>query len=244
MNDMTPVGAGHNNPPADDPIDAALAEYGDAISEAESWLDGAKVENEGQMKAIDVLAKQIRAARSAVDKARDDATKPLHDAWKGEVARWKPTQDDLDRIQKGLAKIVNDFKVAEKARRDTEEAEKRRAAEEAARAAREAAQAVDEGNIESVRAADRAKEDAEIAASQARKAASDAKAVKGLRTVTKFAFEEPTEANPRGGRRLALNDIAQNDPEAITAFIDDYVRRNHTIRPIAGVRVWQEQEAY
>ena len=39
----------HNNPP--DPIDEALAPFGDVISEAENWLDGSPVENEAQMKA-------------------------------------------------------------------------------------------------------------------------------------------------------------------------------------------------
>ena len=42
--------AGDNNPPS--PIDEALAPYGDFISEAETWADGAEVENEGQMKAV------------------------------------------------------------------------------------------------------------------------------------------------------------------------------------------------
>ncbi|MFE3839666.1 hypothetical protein ABNX41_21830, partial [Rhodobacteraceae bacterium PA1-206B] len=84
----------------------------------------------------------------------------------------------------------------------------------------------------------------EIAAAQTRKVAAQAKAVKGLRTVTKWSYETDPATDPRGARRPALNDIAQNDPEAITAFVDDYVRRNHSLRPIAGVRVWQEKVAY
>ena len=32
---------GHNNPP--DPIDEALAPFGDVITEAEVWLDGTRV---------------------------------------------------------------------------------------------------------------------------------------------------------------------------------------------------------
>ncbi|MFE3839635.1 hypothetical protein, partial [Pseudogemmobacter sonorensis] len=199
MNDMTPVGIGHNNPP--DPIEDALAGFDAAIQEAQNWLDGSKVENLDQMNAVDALAKQIRAARSAVDKARDDATKPLHDAWKAEVARWKPTQDDLDRIQKGLAKIVSDFKAAEKAKREAAEAEAKRISDEKARAAREAALHVDEGDIESVRAADAAKREAEIAAAQTRKVAAQAKAVKGLRTVTKWSYETDPATDPRGARR-------------------------------------------
>lgn len=59
MKDMPPA-AGHNNPPADDPIDAALAEYGDVIAEAEGWLDGVKVESDGQMRAV------VRALLSAI----------------------------------------------------------------------------------------------------------------------------------------------------------------------------------
>ena len=31
---------------------------------------------------------------------------------------------------------------------------------------------------------------------------------------------------------------------AITAFVEDYVRRNHKGRPIDGVKVWTEKEAY
>ena len=44
--------------------------------------------------------------------------------------------------------------------------------------------------------------------------------------------------------RAALHDIAANDRNAVTAFIEDYVRRNFKARPIKGVRVWQEKEAY
>ena len=101
---------GHNMPP--DPIDEALVPFGDVITEAEAWLDGQKVETEAQMTAADALLKGVKAARKAIDDARDMATKPLHEAWKSEVARWKPTQDDLDRLAKGLAALVNDFKVA------------------------------------------------------------------------------------------------------------------------------------
>ena len=64
----------HNNPP--DPIDEALAPFGDFISEAENWLDGAAVENEGQMKAVDDLTKQLKAAKKAVEAAEESEAKP------------------------------------------------------------------------------------------------------------------------------------------------------------------------
>ena len=55
---------GHNNAP--DPIDATLAPYSDAIAEAANWLDGQKVENEAQMKSVDAVLKDIRAAGTAL----------------------------------------------------------------------------------------------------------------------------------------------------------------------------------
>ena len=168
---------GHNMPP--DPIDEALVPFGDVITEAEAWLDGQKVETEAQMTAADALLKGVKAARKAIDDARDMATKPLHEAWKSEVARWKPTQDDLDRLAKGLAALVNDFKVA--LAKAKEEARKKAEAEawEKTRAAQEAARIADVSNIEATRAAAAAIEEAEAAQRLAHAAGKDT--VRGLR---------------------------------------------------------------
>jgi hypothetical protein len=38
--------------------------------------------------------------------------------------------------------------------------------------------------------------------------------------------------------------MAANDRDAMTAIIEEYVRRNHKVRAIAGVRVWEEREAF
>ena len=104
-----PAAIGHNNPP--DPIDVALEPFDAVLIEAENWMDGATVENEAQLKATDVLLKELKAARKAVDTARDDVTKPLHEAWKAEIARWKPTQDDLDRQVKCLVAAQAPYKA-------------------------------------------------------------------------------------------------------------------------------------
>lgn len=227
-----PAVIGHNLPP--DAIDEALAPFGDVISEAENWLDGQKVETEAQMKVADTLLKGIKAARKAVDEARDMSTKPLHDAWKGEVARWKPTQDDLDRLAKGLVALLDDFKrklAAEKA-----EAARKAEAEawEKTRAAQEAARLADAGNIEEARAAAAAMEEAEAAQKAAMAAAKDT--VKGLRTVTRYEITD---------HRALLNWIAKNDRDAITAFIDEYARKEHKVIANAdGIRVWTEKAAF
>lgn len=222
---------GHNNPP--DPIDEALAPFGDVISEAENWLDGQKVETEAQMKAADVLLKGIKAARKAVDDARDASTKPLHEAWKAEVARWKPTQDDLDRLAKGLVALLDDFKRKLAAEKEAARKAAERLAWEETRKAQEAARLADASNIEATRAAAAAMEAAEEAQRKASEAAKDT--VKGLRTVYKYAITD---------HRALLNWIAKNDRDAITAFIEDYARKNYRTIAADGVRVWQEKEAF
>ncbi|MEN9060034.1 hypothetical protein [Ponticoccus litoralis] len=232
MNDMTPA-AGHNRPP--DPLNEALAPYGDFITEAEGWLDGEPVKDEAAMNAVDALAKEIKAAKKDVTAAQKSESAPLHDAWKEALNRYKPTLDDLDRISKGLAALVGGFKrkLAEEKRaaerKAWEEAEaKRRAAEEADRKA-------DTANIEEQRAAEEARREAMEAEKAAQAARKDAGAVKGLRKVTRYEITDHKDA---------LHDIARHDRDAITAFIEEYVRKNHKARPITGVRVWEEREAF
>lgn len=225
------TGIGHNNPP--DPIDEALAPFADFIAESDNWLDGTIVENEGQMKVVDDLIKGIRSAKSEVKKARDAATAPLNKAWKDEVARWKPTEDDIARRLGILAKSVDAFKsklAAEKeaAKRAAYEEARRKEAE--ARAAAEKANALDyEAQVE----ADRLQREA-IDAKKAASAANKDK-VKGLRTVTEYEITD---------HRALLNFIAKNHRDDMTKFIEDWARRNHKTVTAPGLKVWEVKKAY
>ena len=224
----------HNNPP--DPLDEALAPYGDFIAEAEGWLDGEAVTTEDQMKAVDTIAKQIKKARKAATDAQKSESAPLHDAWKSCLARYKPTIDDLDRMAKGLASLVDGFKRKLAA----EKAAKERAAWEAAEKARKEAEAkaaaANTANIEDQRAAEEAKRAAMEAEKAAQAAKRDTASVKGLRTVTKYEITD---------HRALLHYIAKNDRDAITAFIDAWAQKNHkTAEGADGLRVWQEKEAF
>lgn len=229
MDDMNPRAVlGGNNPP--DPIDAICAQFEADRDEAANWLDGSKVENEDQMKAVDALRKSAREWRLALEAGQKSASAPLHDAWKAELARWKPTLDDAKRHEDGLKALLDGFKqklAAEKAEAEraarAEAAQKMREAEEAARRANAA-------NLEEQRAAAEAQREAE----EALRRVADAKKEKvtGLRTVTRYEIED---------HRAALHDIAASDRDAITAFIEEYVRRNHKARAINGVRVWQDK---
>jgi hypothetical protein len=222
---------GHNNPP--DPIDTALAPFGDYISEAEGWLDGEPVSDEGQMKAVDALIKEIRAAEKAVNDAKESEAKPLHDAWKAALARYKPTLDDLDRIKKGLVATVDAFKRKLAAEKAEAERKARAEAEAKMRAAAEAARAADAANIEAQREAARLQQEAEDAQRAVAKASKDT--VKGLVTVTRYEITD---------HRALLHWIAKNDKDAMTAFIEEYARSNHRrIDGADGLRVWQEKIA-
>ena len=223
----------HNNPP--DPIDEALAPYGDIIDEASNWLDGSPVENEGQMKAVDDLLKQIKAAHKSVEAAQKSEAMPLHDAWKAALARYKPTLDDLARIKKGLIGVVDAFKRRLAQERAGAEAKARAEAEAKARAAREAAIKAQETDLEAQRAAAEAQAEAERAQIEAAKA-SKAAQVKGLRTVTRYAVTD---------HRALLHWIAKHDRDAITEFVEEYARKHHSPgATMDGLKVWQEKAAW
>lgn len=222
---------GHNAPP--DPIEEICAAYEGDREEAENWCDGSPVENEGQMRAVDALRKSMRQWRLDLERGQKSATAPLHDAYKRELERWKPTIADAKRIEGALVATVDAFKRKLAEEKRAAERAAWEAADKARRDAEAKARAADEANLEQQREAQEAK----AAAMEAEKAAQAARKdqVKGLRTVTQYKIDD---------YRAALHDIAKSDREAVTAFIDDYVRRNHKARQIAGVSVWQEKAAY
>ena len=243
MTDQNPRAViGGNAPP--DPLDDAIATDAEALELAEGILTGAAVTDEAQMKAVDEIAKRLKAVKKAVVSAKEAESKPLHDAWKTALARYKPTEEDLDRQIKGCVAMVDAFKRALAAERAEAERKAREEAEAKAAAAHAAAQAASASDIDAQRAAADAQREAEDAAKAARVAAKSAASVNGMRTVTRWAMEAPTEANPNGGHSTALKWIAQNDPAALKAMVEQYVAANFKARPIAGVIVTTEKEAY
>lgn len=231
MNDLTPAGIGHNQAP--DPIEVLLAEYGGTIEHAQHWADGEPVTDEAGMLAVDTVLKEFKSYKTALTKAGKERTDPLHKAWKAEVAAVKVYTDDADLLQKALVSIVAPFKV--KLAAEAKEAE-RKAWEETNRLRREAEQAAAQakaGDIDAQREAVEAKR-AEIEADKAARTAAKS-APKGMHNVTKYDLTD---------HKAALHWIAANDRDAMTAFIVEYVRRNHKGPAIDGVKVWTEKEAF
>lgn len=222
---------GGNNPP--DPIDLALEHFAETLEEVGNWLDGAEVENDGQLDATDDLLKELKKARKAIDAARDECTKPLHEAWKSEVARWKPTQDDLDRQVNCLVAAQAPYKAKleeqkrEAARKAQEEADAK------AEAARKAHLAANAASIEEQRKADGLIKEAEAAQKLANRAAKDK--VGGMRTIQVYEIES---------MKASLAWIAKNDRDALSDFIVSYIERHFKTRQIDGVKVSSRKEAY
>ena len=219
---------GGNFPP--DPIDTATAPFGDLIAEVGGWLDGQRVTTEGQMNAVDRLIKDMKSARKAIDAARDAATGPLHQAWKAEIARWKPTQDDFDMQVSGMVALVDQFKrqlAADKA----EAARQAWAAAQAARAEAEALAALaDPADIEAQREAAQARDMADIARADASAASRDT--VKGLRTYVTHTITDGT---------ACAKWIWANDREALLDWMYAYVVRSKAV--IDGVQTLTEKRA-
>lgn len=213
---------GHNGPP--DPIDDVMAEFADDLAESDNLLDGEPVTDAAQEKHVDGVLKSLRKAVTALAAAKKSATAPLYDAFKAEGARWKPTEDDIDLRKKGLVKLVEPFKLAEKARK---EAAKRAAYEEAARLEREArakAAEADASNIEEARAALEAQQAAQDAKEAAQAANKDT--VKGLKT---------TMAPVITDGKAFINWIASNDRDAMLEFMEKYARKLHREKMLDGV---------
>ena len=123
--------------------------------------------------------------------------------------------------------------AAEKAEKERqaaiEAARKRREAEEAARQA-------DASDIEAQRQAQEKLDEAREATKSAQDAKKDSASVKGLRSVTKYEITD---------HKSLLHFIAKNDRDAITAFIEEWARRNHkSQREADGLKVWDDKEAF
>lgn len=237
MKDGSSPPIGHNNPPERlHGASIALEPFAAFMAEAEHWLDGIPVENEDQLEAVDSLLLRVKAAEKALLVARDSATKPLYDAWKAEVALWKDAHEDVERLKRGLVRVVNDFKVRMAELHDVETRRLRAEVERRMQVAKDLAEQVDPALLASVRAAESARRDVDEVLRTSR--IIERTRPKGIRTTAKWTYLDGD------GRRKALHWIAQNDRKAITEFIDSYVARNFRRKSIDGVEVWDEREAY
>ena len=226
------VEIGDNGPPS--LIDDITGQYSDIIEECGNWLDGSYVENEAQMKAVDVLSKEMKAAKKSLTEAQTSETKPLHDAKTAVIASYKPTLDDFNRLIKALADAQTPFKNKLAAEKEAE----RRAAYDLARqkeneAAELAAQA-GSTDIEAQRDAGQAQQ----AAMDAKKAASKANAdkVTGLRTYKTATVQDYA---------AFFKWMQGHDKAAVLAWLDEQATKqmNAGHAEIGGVNILTDKKA-
>ena len=225
-----PAQIGHNQSP--DPIDRINATYEAEREEAENWTDGAPVENEAQMEAVDKLREAMRQWRLGLERGLKEAVAPYREAEKAERERWKPNIEDAKRIEGCLVAAVGEYK--------RKLAEEKRAAEKAAweaandakREAEEKARAAAENDLEAQREADAAR----IAAIEAEKTAQAARKDKprGLRTVKETVVLDPVA--------LARH-LWTYDREALDTFMIDRARKLKLHVP-GVVEIQERKEAY
>lgn len=129
----TPPAAGHNNPPsAIDDAREAFKDLGAFLARVPAITD------EAGASEAKLYSDRTSAALKSLEKARDDESSPLYTAWKAAIAKYKPTQDSLQKLADQLAARLTVYAKAEKAKRDAIAAEAARVAAEKERLAREA----------------------------------------------------------------------------------------------------------
>ena len=216
-----------------DPIENVLTEFESVLDEASNWTDGEFITDEAGMKAVDAVLKEFKSYKTALVKAGNEKTGPLHKEWKAELAAVKIYTDDADLIQKALIAIVAPFKAKlAKEKADAEEA----AWEETNRLRREAEKQAAEarvGDVDEQRAANEAKA-AVVAAEKVAKSVAK-EAPKGMRKVSKFEIED---------YNAAFKFIAAKHSSLIREMVESFVVKNHKATHIDGVKQWVEKEAF
>jgi len=126
----------HNNPPS--AIDDARMAY-DSLN---GYLSATPVvADEATAREAKLFLDRTKASLADLDAAREAEVKPLHDAWKAGIAKYKPAADALDRLLTDLKYRLAEYARAEERKRMAEAEVARQKAVELERIAREAEQA-------------------------------------------------------------------------------------------------------
>lgn len=231
-----PAGVGHNKPPRKTPIEK-LDERIDALgAEVDHWLDGQRVENVGQMEAVDDLVEQVKDLKKVVEAAKEKKYRPVKVKLDGITEEFAPRIKRVEDWRKGLLAIVGPFKTAEKERRAAEAAAKKREAEEQMQAAKIDAENADYGNREERKRADDALAAARAAEREAQAAARENRIVGGTTTRSRPVIVD---------YKAVLNHIRVTDEKSLIDFCDRWVsaKFHSGARDIPGVEVKTEKVA-
>jgi hypothetical protein len=221
------TGLGHNSPPAHEAFAMEADELFNTASDTLEGMDA--VQNEEQNTALDGLKDDLRRVAKDAEATRKAEKEPHLEAGRAVDAAYKPVADKCKKAIAAINAMQTPYLVAKQAERD-----------EAARKAREEAERKEHEA--------RAKLEADAPLEQRYEAEQEFAAAKKLSAVANKIDRSATGLRTYNvvevtDRRAALNWIAKRDPDALSAFVEDYARRNAPTRPMDGVSVTQERRA-
>jgi len=234
---------GHNNPPKPTPIEQARETISLLDVEASAWFDGEPIQNQKQADDVARLIDAARKAKQRFDGERKAEKKPHDDAAKAVDAKWKPVIAGADRIVEiGKAAQTPWLIKLDAEKREAEEKARKEAEAKAAEARRLAQEA--DGSLAAAKARDAAIEEAKRAEWAAQQAANEKAGAKGAGMARTISLRT-TWCSIVEDRRALLNHIAKTDPDALTAFVEDWAAKavRAGARELPGARVYEEKAA-
>ena len=217
---------GHNQPPAHEAMALHVEDLFQMVSDT---TEGAEVTSDEQEAQLDGLLDDVRKASKDAETTRKAEKEPHLEAGRAVDATWKPIKDRLDMAADEIKKLLTPYRVAKQQAR--EEAE-RKAREEAE--AKEAAARAKLQEPEHLQARFDAEEELKAASKLEAVANRTAREATGLRTYKVVTVTD---------HRAALKWLLARNPEAVTAFVEEYARKNAANIPMDGVTVTEEKRA-
>lgn len=230
---------GHNRP---DTFTLFSESIGDLLVEAQNFLDGSEIENEGQEQAVASILTRLRREANGADEARKAEKKPHDNAAKAVQSKWQPLLSKADTaVNAAKAVLASYLQKKEAAQRAAAEAA-RQEAEQKAAAARQAAENAAQTDYAALEQAKALQETAHAAgkvADRLEKAKPQAKG--GERAVGLRSSYQAEIIDPVAFGKWAW----ANRKEEYVAFLTSLAIREcrHGPRDLPGVRVTQQRKA-
>ena len=231
---------GNNEPPEDN---AAKPEaHLTWLTHAESLVEEAEgctaVTDDDQAEYVGDLAGNAKKAAKDAEAARVVQKKPHLDAGKAVDDNYKKVTAKLDNVKSVAQSLLTPWLDGCRHAEEITAAIARDAAKAADEEARRLAAVADQTDIVEVEKAAASQATAKVAAQEAKNAKVKPATVKGVQFRTYYTPEMVD-------RHALLSHIAKTDPEAMTAFGVDWMRRavNAGAREIPGVEITEEQRA-
>ena len=235
------AGPGHNLPPKT-PFEIAAERIETLLVEANNWLDGEALENQGQADAVSKLLCDARSAKKEADATRKAEAKPFDDGKREVQSRYKPLLARADTIADLCKKLLTPFLAKIEAEKREVERIAREEADVAAETARKAFAEAAPTDLAAREEAERYADDAKAAEAHAKRAVRDKGAAKGgdraitLRSVFIPAITNLTEC---------ARHYWETDRPAMEALIVEMVERDVRAgkRDIPGVEITEKKVA-